>query len=358
MRSKPTFLLCTSNGVGLGHLSRVMGVAQHLRSEFDIVIFTLSAAVSIPIEQGFRTEYLRSHEYSEFDGSTWNRLLERRLEHLHEMYKPALVSFDGTHPYAGLCRYLHRHREVFRVWERRGMWRAGQGKEAMLRARHFDLVVEPGDYARDYDVGVTSTITHDVHRVSPVLYRGVPLSRQQARAELALDTDAQVALLQLGAGQINDVDSLIRRAVDLLRDAAVQVVVASSVLSASPDIDIPGVSVVKKYPISDYFAAFDMGFFAGGYNSFHEALSLRLPSVFVPNPNTKLDDQSARTRFAHDHGYGLDWSDGERSTLERLVERLLDPAERNQIRERMRTLPPANGAAEIAALLRNVVVHR
>ena len=127
-------MLCTSNGVGLGHLSRVMAVARHLETDFDIVIFTLSAAVSIPVSQGFRTEYLRSHEYSEFDGTEWNRLLEQRLEHLHDLYEPQVVLFDGTHPYAGLCRYLSRHAELTRVWQRRGMWRPGEGASALVRA--------------------------------------------------------------------------------------------------------------------------------------------------------------------------------------------------------------------------------
>ena len=347
--------MCTSNGVGLGHLSRVMAVARHLEAQFDIVIFTLSAAVSIPVAAGFRTEYLRSHEYSEFDGVTWNKLLERRLHHLYEIYSPSLVSFDGTHPYAGLTRFLHRHSDLARVWERRGMWRAGYGEAAMERARHFDMVVEPGDYAHEYDVGVTSTVTGGIERVAPIRFDGNRLSREEARAALELASDDLVALVQLGAGQINDVGSLIRHAVDLLRVAGVHVVVAASVLAASPRIDVPGVSTVQHYPISDYFEAFDMGFFAGGYNSFHEALSLGLPSVFVPNLSTKLDDQAARTRFAHDRGYGLDWADGERATLDHLVARILDPSVRAAMRERMSQLPPAEGAAQVAQLLAALV---
>ena len=282
------------------------------------------------------------------------------MNHLHATYSPSLVSFDGTHPYAGLSRYLHRHPDVVRAWVRRGMWRAGQGAEAIARARYFDLIVEPGDYAHDYDEGITSTITSGVHRVPPIRYGRRQLSRDEARAELELpvDPDVPVALVQLGAGQINEVGSMIRHAVELLGAAGVHVVVAASVLAATPQIDLPGVSVVQRYPISDYFDAFDLGFFAGGYNSFHEALALGLPAAFVPNLDTKLDDQAARTRFAHDRGYGLDWSDGRRSTLDGLVARLLDPAERAAMRAKMSELPPADGGAEAAALLRDAVGRR
>ncbi len=355
MTAKPTVLMCTSNGVGLGHLSRVMAVARHLERNADVVIFTLSAAVSIPVAQGFRTEYLRSREYSEFDGPVWNQLYERRLEHLHDTYQPAAVLFDGTHPYAGLCRYLDHHDDVVGLWERRGMWRAGAGGAALDRSRHFDLIVEPGDYAREYDEGLTMSADDGAEQFAPIRFGAAPLDRVAARAELGLEPDATVALLQLGAGAINDVGSLIRHAVEVLTSNDVHVVVAASVLAQRPEIDLDRVSVVQKYPISDYFDAFDLGFFAGGYNSFHEALSLGLPSVFVPNLNTKIDDQAARTRFAHDRGIGLDWPDGERSTLDALIARVLDPDERDGFRRAMDDLPRADGGVELARRIEGLV---
>lgn len=343
-----TVLMCTSNGVGLGHLSRVMAVGRHFDAEVEPVIFTLSAAASIPVAEGFRVEYLRSSESSEFDGPSWNKLYERRIEHLHEVYQPSLVLFDGTHPYAGLCRYLNRHDDVVRLWERRGMWRPGAGEASLARAGHFDVVVEPGDYAREYDGGLTAAMSDAVEHVAPIRYGAAPLARATARDELGIAQDATAALLQLGAGAINDVHSLIRHAVDVLTANGVHVVVAASVLAQRPEIDVEGVSVVQKYPISDYFTAFDLGFFAGGYNSFHEALSMALPSVFVPNANTKLDDQAARTRFADDRCLGLDWHDGERSTLDGLIERILDVGERERLRSAMLELPAADGGEQLA----------
>ncbi len=347
-------MLCTSNGVGLGHLSRVMAVARHLEDEFDVVIFTLSAAVSIPVSLGFRTEYLRSHEYSEFDGPQWNALLEQRLEHLAELYQPGLLLFDGTHPYAGLCRFLDRNRDMVKVWERRGMWQPGAGEPALLRARHFDSIIEPGDYAAEYDTGATVAERAKVEPLAPIRFGSHPIPRDDARADLGLAPDEVAALVQLGAGQINDVNSLIRQVVDRLRSANVRVVVAASVLAHPPKVSNDDVIVVQKYPITEFFGAFDLGFFAGGYNSFHEALSLGLPSVFVPNRQTKLDEQSARTRWAQDHGVGLDWADGQPAALPGLLERILDAGERESMHAKMNDLPPANGAAQAAAHLKRL----
>ena len=60
--TRPIALLCTSNGVGLGHLTRQMAVARFLQETHDVVIFTLSPAASLAVGAGFHTEYLRSHE--------------------------------------------------------------------------------------------------------------------------------------------------------------------------------------------------------------------------------------------------------------------------------------------------------
>lgn len=351
MSDRPTALLCTSNGVGLGHLSRMMAVGRALSDVFEPVIFTLSAAVSIPVSEGFRTEYLRSYDYSQLKQRHWNTLLEQRLEHLVEMYEPAVIMFDGTHPYAGLCRTLDRHPEIHRTWQRRGMWREGQGGASLTRSVHFDEVIEPGDYAAAYDTGLTAAISEGVTRFSPIRYGRNPLDRATARRDLGLDPDQTIALVQLGAGQINDVNSLVRSVADRLVGAGVGVVVAASVLSRAPDIHVDGVHVVQRYPISDYFSAFDMGFFAGGYNSFHEALSLCLPSVFVPNLDTKLDDQGARTRFADEHGLGLNWEGDDRDALEAQVERIVDGNVRARLHEAMADLPAATGGVEVAAHL-------
>lgn len=352
MSERPTVLLCTSNGVGLGHLSRMMAVAQHLTDSCEVVIFTLSAGVSIPVAQGFRTEYLRSHEFSEFDGREWNRLLERRLDHLFEQYRPSVLMYDGTHPYAGLCRFLDRHPDIAKYWQRRGMWRPGLGEAAILRSVHFDGVIEPGDYAAEYDTGLTSEHRDGVEAVSPMRYVSSPMDRAAGRRELGLDPDRDAAIVQLGAGRINDVNSLIRPVVDHLVGAGVQVVIAASVLAQRPDVVHEGVTVVQRYPISDYFDAFDFGYFAGGYNSFHEALSCCLPSVFAPNLSTRLDAQDNRTRFADDRGLGLEWRDQLAPSLVGLTERLLDPDQRREMRERLGGLPPASGGSEVADRLR------
>lgn len=349
-------MLCTSNGTGLGHLSRVMSLAEQLRDHADVVIFTLSAAVSVAVEQGFHTEYLRSREFAGLSGARWNHLLAQRLEQLIGAYQPALILFDGTHPYTGMCRTLDRHDDIVKVWQRRAMWRSGMGHEAITRGRHFDVILEPGDFAASYDRGLTVTDTDRVERVGPMKYGPPPRPRRDVRAELGLDPDLPAALVQLGAGQINDVGSMVSTVCAALTDdRSMQVVVAASVLSGVVAPADGRVRVVQQFPISTSFDAFDMGFFAAGYNSFHEALSLRLPSVFVPNVATRLDDQVARSRFAADTGVGLMWDGTSAHGLADALDRLRDPAARAMMRTNMDALPPADGAMGAAAVIQRLL---
>lgn len=365
-RAAPTVLLCTSNGVGLGHLTRMMAIADHLRTAGEVtpVIFTLSAAVGIPVQAGFHVEHLASHEYPGLQSGRWNRLLEDRVDQLIAAYQPRVVVFDGVHPYGGLMSALHLHRRnVTRVWQRRAMWRPGVGSTALASRRFFDEVIEPGEYARAYDKGVTVTDRTGVHLVAPIIYQpgsapGQPSSfdRPTACRELGLDPADINVLVQLGAGRINDVGSLTGRAVAALRAAAtdsdtghrrVQIVIARSALSAD-DPPIAGVRLVSKFPISRWFAAFDGAVLASGYNSFHEAMALKVPSIWVPNLTTRTDDQDARSRWAADQGLGIRSEAADMTDLVTACRQLLDDTARAEMHAGLAQLAPPDGARDVA----------
>ena len=371
-------LLCTSNGVGLGHLTRMMAIGDHLRTPTgaDVteavqpVIFTLSGAVSIPVQAGFHVEHLPSSEYQALSRGDWHRLLEDRMDQLITAYQPQVVVFDGVHPYRGLVSALHAHRRrIVRVWQRRAMWKPGVGGQALDARRWFDEVIEPGEYAEEYDRGVTAADRAGVHRTAPIIYRpeSVTPDRVTACRELGLDPDEINVLVQLGAGQINDVGSLTGkvvaalgvaasqrnrpdRAPDHAPDRPVRIVVARSELSANDPV-IDGIRIVSKFPISHWFAACDAAVLASGYNSFHEAMAMGLPCVWVPNVTTRTDDQDARSRWAHDHGLGVRVVDTEGSALVKACARILNDEERLTMRLRLADLAPANGAVEVARLI-------
>ena len=111
--------------------------------------------------------------------------------------------------------------------------------------------------------------------------------------------------VQLGAGRINDIGSEIRITVEaLLKHNDVTVVIGESMLGERIDISLDRVVLLRDYPNSMYFNAFDATVQAGGYNSFHETRRFGLPALFYPNMNTGMDDQLARCKVAEQEGWG------------------------------------------------------
>src|SRR2546421_25850 len=61
MMDRERILFVTSNGTGLGHLTRSMAIARRLGPEVEPLFFTLSEAASVVREVGFAVEYMASH---------------------------------------------------------------------------------------------------------------------------------------------------------------------------------------------------------------------------------------------------------------------------------------------------------
>ena len=95
--------------------------------------------------------------------------------------------------------------------------------------------------------------------------------------------DSVVWYLQLGAGQINDIDSEIRMTVEsILEDGAQNfIVLGESMLGERVTISDPRVKILRDYPNGIYFKAFNYSVQAGGYNSFHEMRRASIPRFSI-----------------------------------------------------------------------------
>jgi UDP:flavonoid glycosyltransferase YjiC (YdhE family) len=352
--SRARILFLTTNGAGLGHLTRGMAIARRLPDEVQPLFFTLSQALPVVRRLGFYAEYLFSAGYAGTDRYDWNLLYERRLLELVDAYEPSVVVFDGAYPYTGVVALSRMVPGPTYVWCRRAMWREGVGEETASRIAFFDEVLEPGEFATEVDRGVTVAQRTQVTRVDPIvlLDRGELLGRAEARAELGLRPDATAVLVQLGAGNINDLGSISGICVNALRATpGVQVVFAESTIS-SRRADLPeDVVRLRTYPLARYANAFDFAVTAAGYNSYHELLAYGVPSIFQPNVHTALDDQLARARYAEAAGVARSWEDPSAAGFAACLAPLLDEAERDAMRRRLAARPLGDGAAQAAAHL-------
>ena len=131
-------------------------------------------------------------------------------------------------------------------------------------------------------------------------------SRDSARHRLGVPLDVRLAYVQLGAGRINDIDSDVRQVVDaLLAHEDIHVVLGESLLGDRLEINMDRVHVIRDYPNALFYNAFDVSVQAGGYNSFHEMRLQGIPTLFLPNMNTGMDDQLSRCIIAGQEGWGI-----------------------------------------------------
>ena len=115
-------LFTTSNGTGLGHLTRSMAIARRLGPELEPLFITLSAAAPVVAGMGFGVEYVASYATpASGNDYRWSRRLRGRLRAAIAEADPAVIVFDGTHPYEALLGALRA--DSVAVWCRRPLWR-------------------------------------------------------------------------------------------------------------------------------------------------------------------------------------------------------------------------------------------
>jgi UDP:flavonoid glycosyltransferase YjiC (YdhE family) len=345
-------LFITSNGTGLGHLTRSMAIARRLDPSLEPLVITLSAAAPVVREAGFGVEYVASYT-TPGAGSDWrwSRRLRGRLREAIGEAAPRLLVFDGAHPYQALIDALGAGRGTRTVWCRRAMWQPGSNPGALGRTGFFDAVLEPGELAEADDRGPTVARRAEAHRVGPIVYCDDAdlLPRPEAERELGLEAGKVNVLVQLGQGPE------VREAVDrCLRHLAgrdgVQVAALSSAIARLDSVPEGVVHLGATYPMSRYYAAFDLAVSACGYNAYHELIRFRVPALYVPMPRL-TDDQPARARHAERLGVGLGVDGPASEGIEDLLDELLGPERRRGMRERLDELHLADGASQAARWL-------
>jgi len=345
-------LLVSSNGAGMGHLTRLLAVSTRLPAEVTRTFLSLSSAVPAVQELGAAWEFCPSWGAIGGSKAAWNDMFAARLRLTLRTYRPQVVVFDGTWPYAGLVKVLTESPDVRSVWSRRAMWRATVAGDHLDVARLFDLVLEPGEYAGERDVGATTRRT-DATRVGPItlLDPNQLLSREDARVGLGMPAQGRALLLTLGAGNINDISTDVGAVVSAVRAEHP----GWGVWLTRPPIaergqDLAGVSTLQVYPLARYLRAFDGAVAAAGYNSYHELLGAGVPTVWVPNLDTSTDDQAARACFAAERQVGWCVTDVPRQVSPVLRELVDDDVRASRSATAVATYP-VNGAGQAAALV-------
>lgn len=357
--SRPrTVAFYPTNGVGLGHVTRLLAIAHRLPPGHEPVFFTPCHALAVIEHAGFRTEYVPEPLHDETAHQDHVRATAPRLLAALRYYDPAAVVFDGNVPREALLQACAEI-EAPMLWVRRGMWRANPELARHLElGRHFDAVIEPTDAAAAVDAGATARAGDGPIQVPPVMLldRGDLLTPAAARRALGLDDGKPAALALLGSGNNNDIEARLEPIVEAAAQLGVQLVVAEWLIQHNP-VRRRGVRYLSAFPNARYFRAFDFAVSAAGYNSFHELLHHGLPCIYLPNDHQKVDDQRARAAWAEREGAGICVPRGAEAAIAGYMAALLDPGLRRLMSRRARSLCPVNGAAAAAAAIADTIAR-
>lgn len=359
--SKPTIILATSNGVGMGHLARASAIALALKEVANPIIVSMAGGIAeIPAFMDIRCEYIPGRDRMWMTREKWDVYLRDRLLALVEETDAKVLSFDGVVPYPGVIATKNSNPNLKLVWVRRGLWQKKPQRFILgLQSKMMDKIIEPGDIARAYDFGPTSKRKDSV-LTSPVsLFREEDaMSRDDARRALGLDLHRPAVLVQLGTGE-GDVNQKMTAALSgLLGWKDLQVILTKAPVdkngrSLAPEgLDL---KVARYFPLAKVLHAFDAGICATGYNGVHELLPAQLPTVFVSNIRG-TDDQEARARWCHDFGYALRADQADLADITAKVKMLQDPDVRKRLSEKCAELPDTTGGQEIAQMLYQLAI--
>ena len=298
-----SIVLFPTNGVGFGHFTRMYAIARALRKadpDLEIVFFTPMPTLHVLYNEQFPTYHLAGrYMHKDMSSTHWNGLVEDLLHLVFDTHRPKWFMFDGAFPYRGMLNAIASQPGMQKWWMKRGSLKANTSVP-VDSATHFEGVIVPSegkDIPSEHGELVVPPIrTLDIEEV---------WSRAYARRRLAVQDNAKVVYVQLGAGRINDIKNQLNQVLDaLFEHENVCVVLGESMLGERLTFTHERLRFIRDYPNVLYAKAFDASIQAGGYNSYQEMRMFGIPTLFIPNMETGMDDQLKRCLQAEEEGWG------------------------------------------------------
>lgn len=354
MTRRPRLLFYAINGLGLGHVTRLIAIARQVRRQFpeaEIIFLTSSEAESVIYREGFAafkvpSKTLRAE--ANIRPATYARLLQTLVINLVAAFNPHILVVD-TFP-AGVIQELL---PVLR-WDGR--------KVFVYRAQRLEIAEAPlmQNTLQLYHLAI---VPHHENEEDTPLPDGLPAvwtgpilirdrseakPRGEARQMLGLPPDAPIIYITFGGGGDKEMNRALRLTTDALADLPnAHLAVACAPLYRGDMPRRPNITLVDYYPMAELYAAFDAAISATGYNTTMELLHHGIPTAFVPFAR-QVDDQEARARHIAAVGAGIILPALESDALRNAVTRLLDSDVAAEMRICAQELVPDSGAERAA----------
>lgn len=347
-------LFMPTNGGGLGHVTRLLAIARRLKTDTritEMVFLTTSQALNVLWQEGFVAYHHPTIEQLRDKISIKGRQNSLRglFDNIVNNHEINVFVFDGVSA-ASVATAIARHESISKIWIRRMLLK--EGKEEMFdrHAEFFDLQVVPGELSQK---SIAQDSTGRII-VPPMVFldKNELLSRKDVIEQLGLNPSKKTVFVQLGAGNINDINTQSEIIIETARQFGdVQIVLAESPISHDRLKCFQGIRTIRDYPLSRYYQGFDIAISAAGYNTVTELAYFGIPSIFIPNMETGSDNQLGRATIAQQTGMGMLLSPLTTSGLKECLEKLLDDTNHAEFRKKYLSLCPVNGSDVAAQVL-------
>ena len=301
-RFAPRLLFYAVNGVGLGHVTRLLGIARqvrNLRPDAEILFLTSSEATHLIYREGFASLKTPSHTLAQEKMLSSSAV--QRLN--HHAAQTAILAFDphclvvDCFP-SGIQDELWptlqtklRKVFVFRT-QRENATREAQFQSAL---RLYDLILVPHISGSE-----TLPLPQNGRAVwtGPMVSyeRSEMLTKEAARSALGLPQNGFIGLITFGGGGEKEIPAArmqIQKALQKINDNSLWVEAVGPL--SRENATAPWRLLREAQPLMLYLNAFDGAISASGYNTVQELQSAHLPAILWPFARL-LDDQTARAQ--------------------------------------------------------------
>jgi UDP-N-acetylglucosamine--N-acetylmuramyl-(pentapeptide) pyrophosphoryl-undecaprenol N-acetylglucosamine transferase len=356
------------NGVGLGHLTRLLAIARQLRKLYldtELLFLTSSDADNLLSQDGIPYVHLPSKTVVGQSGSLTYRQLGRMysavVNSVFDTFRPNLLLVDTmvTGSFQDLLNVL-RYGNTFNVFIHRVRKMEAYDTGMVQAQRFYDLVVAP-HYQHAEIIPMPAGFEVPLFWSGPImlLEKSQALDRQQVRGFFGLKENEKLVFVSLGGGgdasnrqTFGTLFSVLKRYENIRVLWAEGLLSEVSVLTEMlKNTGFPPEKVIRtrEFPVAKFFKGVDWAVAAAGYNTFHELLYFGVPTLFVPKLRG-YDDQLARACQAEKAGACLVCQEDDNFVIN--LTPLLDILQNESVREELSSsatgLIPHNHAAETA----------